>query len=99
MAFTGNPFLPENDGGSGAGARGGRLKFSVCSGAASASDITLSGLEPEDGIVAVIKFDTGVPSDETANVTTIKEDAFQLSSVTSSKTLFVVWLSRALPWA
>jgi len=96
MALTaGKVYIPESD----IGGLGGVLKFSVASGAGSASDITVSGMEPEDTIAFVMEIDTGVPSDVTGNVTAIKEDAFQLSSISSGNTLFVCWLSRALPWA
>jgi len=99
MALTGNPFLPENDRGTGLGNLGGRLMFSVCTGAASASDITLTGLNVEDTITFVMRVASGVPSDVTANVTSIANNAFRLSSVTSGDVLMVCWLSRALPWA
>lgn len=99
MALTGNPFLPENDRGTGLGNFGGRLMFSVVTGGASAADLTLTGLGQDDKISFVMRVASGVPTDVTANVTSIADNAFRLSSVTSGDVLMVCWLSRALPWA
>lgn len=90
MQMIGNPYIPASDGVS--SGVGGTLKFSVVSGGGSGTDLTVSGIKPEDTITHVHDF-AGV--DRTGDLLKIKSGAIQLGGVTTAgHKLQVGWLDR-----
>lgn len=67
------------------------LKMVVAAGAAADTDITATGAKTTDTVMSALMFDTGVPSDVTAEVSFTAADTMQLSDTDSTGNTLVVW--------
>jgi len=67
-----------------------RLVVAVVDGDDSETDIDLEGIAEGDVIVSVLEFDTGVPTDRTAEASVTEDDVIQLDTTDTTGNKLVV---------